>query len=160
MKQDRKNKRNHKGFADLVSMANDEFVDIEVRANASFISLGTNSLTNSWFLDSTCSYYMCLNRQWFDTFKYCNAGTILMGNDVTCKAIGLGTVKVHMFDGIVRILINVKYVIDLKKNLISSSTLDSLGHGSLVKDEVVMKITKCDIVIMKGKKMGNFTEDP
>jgi hypothetical protein len=98
---------------------------------------------------------MCPNMQWFDTFKSCNAGTILMGNDVMCKAIGLGTVKVHMFDGIVRILINVKYVLDLKKNLISSSTLDSLGYGSSVKDEV-MKITKCDMVIMKGKKICNL----
>jgi hypothetical protein len=98
---------------------------------------------------------MCPNMQWFDTFKSCNVGTILMGNDVMCKAIGLGTVKVHMFDGIVRILINVKYVLDLKKNLISSSTLDSLGYGSSVKDEV-MKITKCDMVIMKGKKICNL----
>jgi hypothetical protein len=98
---------------------------------------------------------MCPNRMWFDTFKSCNAGTVLMGNDARCKAIGLGTIKVRMFDGIVRILTNVRYVPNLKKNLISLGTLDSLGYGYSAKDGV-MKITKGTMVIMKGKKIGNL----
>ena len=98
---------------------------------------------------------MCPNRQWFDTFKSCNRGTVLMGNDARCKAIGLGTIRVRMFDGIVRILTNVRYVLDLKKNLISLGTLDSLGYGYSAKDGV-MKITKGAMVIMKGKKICNL----
>jgi hypothetical protein len=77
---------------------------------------------------------MCLNRMWFDTFKSCNASIVLMGNDARYKAIGLGTIKVRMFDGIVKIFTNVKYVPDLKKNLISLGTLDSLGYGYSAKN--------------------------
>ena len=98
---------------------------------------------------------MYLNRMWFDTFKSCNAGIVLMGNDARCKAIGLGTIKVRMFDGIVKILTNVRYVPDLKKNLISLGTLDSLGYGYSAKNGV-MKITKCAMVITKGNKIENL----
>jgi hypothetical protein len=84
---------------------------------------------------------MCLNRMWFDRFKSYNVGTVLMGNDARSKAIGRGTIKVRMFDKIVRILTNVKYVPDLKKNLISLDTLDSLGYDYLAKNRVI-KIIK------------------
>jgi hypothetical protein len=98
---------------------------------------------------------MCLNRMWFDTLKSCNTGTMLMGNDTRRKAIGLGTIKVKMFDEIVKILTNVKYVPNLKKNLISLGTLDSLGYGYSAKNGV-MKITKAIMVIIKGNKIGNL----
>jgi hypothetical protein len=112
-------------------------------------------ISDSWVLDFACSYHMCSNRIWFDTFKSCNAGTMLMSNDAMCKAIGLGTINVRMFDGIVRILTIVKYVPDLKKNLISLGTLDYLGYGYSAKNRV-MKITKSAMVILKGKKIGNL----
>jgi hypothetical protein len=60
-----------------------------------------------------------------------------------------------MFDGIVRILTIVRYVSDLKKNLISLGTLDYLGYGYSAKNRV-MKITKGAMVILKGKKIGNL----
>ena len=92
---------------------------------------------------------------WFDTFKSCNVGTVLMGNDARCEAIGLGTIRARMFDGIVRILTNVRYVHNLKKNLISLGTLDSLGYDYLAKNGV-MKITKGSLIIMKGNKIDNL----
>jgi hypothetical protein len=60
---------------------------------------------------------------------------MLMGND-RCKAIGIDTIKVRMFDGVVKILTNVRYVPDLKKNMISLSTLDSLGYSYSTKMEL------------------------
>lgn len=139
LKQDLEDKKNQKGSADSVSVANDESDDSEVSADLLSVSSGTDSLIDSWVLDSACSYHMCPNRQWFETFKSCNAGTVLMGNDARCKAIGIGTIKVWMFDGVVRTLTNVRYVPDLRKNLISLGTLDSLGYGYSAKDGV-MKI--------------------
>jgi hypothetical protein len=64
-----------------------------------------------------------------------------MGNNARCKDIRISNIKVKMFDGVVRTLTNVKYVRDLKKNLISSGKLVSLGYGYLAKDRV-MKVTK------------------
>jgi hypothetical protein len=155
MKQDLEDKKNQKGSIDLVSVADGESDDSEVSVDVLSVSSGKNSLIDSWVSDSACSYHICPNRMWFDTFKSCNVGTVLMGNDARCKAIGLGTIKVRMFDGIVRILTNVRYVPNLKKNLISLGTLDSLDYGYSAKDGV-MKITKGAMVIMKGKKIGNL----
>jgi hypothetical protein len=136
MKQDLEDKKNQKGFTDLVSVADGEFDDSEAYADVLSVSSGKNSLIDSWVLDSACSYHICSNRMWFDTFKSYNTGTVLMGNDAKCKAIGLGTIKFRMFDGIVKILTNVRYVPDLKKNLISLGTLDSLGYGYSAKMEL------------------------
>jgi hypothetical protein len=98
---------------------------------------------------------MCLDGQWFETFKSCNVDTVLMGNDTMCKAIGIGTVKVRMFNGVVRTFTNVRYVLDLKKNLISLCTLDSLGYSYSIRDGV-MKITKSALMVMKGYKIDNL----
>ena len=48
---------------------------------------------------------------------------------------GIGTVQIKMFDGMVWELKRVKYVPQLKKNLISVGTLEALGHGVSIRDE-------------------------
>ena len=47
-----------------------------------------------------------------------------MLNNATCKIVGLGLVHVHCHDGIVRTIIEVYNIPNLKKNLISLGTLD------------------------------------
>ena len=44
-----------------------------------------------------------------------------------CNMEGIGTVRIKMFDGIVRELKKVRYVPQLKKNLISVGALETLG---------------------------------
>ena len=70
---------------------------------------------------------MCANRDWFDTYEKKDGGEVLMGNNVACKVIGFGTVKVKMYDDIIRTFGNVRHVSALKKNLISLGTLDASG---------------------------------
>ena len=54
-------------------------------------------------------------------------GDVLMGNNSSCKVVGIGIVRIKMFDRVVRTLGDVKHVSDLTRNLISLSTLDSKG---------------------------------
>ena len=51
-----------------------------------------------------------------------------MGDDHTCNVEGIGTVHIKMFDGIVRESKEVRYVPQLKRNLISICALKTLGH--------------------------------
>jgi len=75
-----------------------------------------------------------------------------MGNDVVYKIVGIGTIRMKMHDGIVRTLTNVWHIPDLKKNLISLGTLDSLeykysdegGVIQVIKVQVIMKCNKVD----------------
>ncbi|KAL5537520.1 hypothetical protein UlMin_043650 [Ulmus minor] len=90
-------------------------------------STNEGSLANSWILDSRCTYHMCPYKEWFCTYQPYDVGIVLMGNDVSCKVIEIGTVKIKMHDGIIKTLCNVRHFPKLKKNLISLETLDSLG---------------------------------
>ena len=85
----------------------------------------------------------------FDTYKPYNDSMVQMGNDATCSVFGIGTVKIKMFDGVVRVLSNVRHVPDLRKNLISLGVLDDLGY-SYSSNGGIMKITKCALMVMKG----------
>ena len=50
-----------------------------------------------------------------------------MGNDVVCKVVGIDTIWIKMDDDIERTLIDIRYVLKLKENLISLRTLDFNG---------------------------------
>ena len=94
---------------------------------------------------------MTPKKDWFDTYKPYNGGMVQMDNDATCPVIGIGTVKIKMFDGVVRVLSNVRHVPDLRKNLISLGVLDDLGYSYSLKGGI-MKITKGALMVMKGHK--------
>lgn len=62
---------------------------------------------------------------------------------------GVGTVQLRMFDGIVRILENVRHVPELKKSLILLSELDSRGYKYTGQGRVI-KVSKGILVVIKG----------
>ena len=72
-----------------------------------------------------------------------------MGNNASCKKVGIGTVRIKMFDGVVRILGDFRHVPDLKRNLISLSTLDAKGY-KYTSEVGVLKVSKGAVVVMKG----------
>ena len=57
--------------------------------------------------------------------------------------------KIKMFDGVVRVLSNVRHVLELRKNLISLGVLDDLCYSYSSKGGI-MKITKGALMVMKG----------
>ena len=60
-----------------------------------------------------------------------------MSNDSCSKVIGVGTIKVRMFDNIVRPLIGVKHIPKLKRSLISLGAFDILIYDFLCKKMVL-----------------------
>jgi len=55
-----------------------------------------------------------------------------MGDDYPCNMEGIGTVFIMIFNGMVPELKEVRYLPQLKKNLISIGVLEALGLGYLV----------------------------
>ena len=47
-------------------------------------------LTDSWIMDSACSYYVTPNKDWFDTYRLVNSSYVLMGNDASCRVFRMG----------------------------------------------------------------------
>ena len=64
-----------------------------------------------------------------------------MGNDAPCKIVVIGSIKIKMHDGVVKTLTEVRHVRNLKKNLISLSTLDAKGYQYSSEDGV-LKVSK------------------
>ncbi|KAK2978046.1 hypothetical protein RJ640_000707 [Escallonia rubra] len=160
----RKDKKNGKKHVNNANVAEEDdkssdgdlyLVSSVEQQEGNLLSVRDNSFSTEWFLDSACSFHMCPHKEWFDCLTPCNGGTVLMGNDVVCKVMGIGTIKIKMFDGIVRTLGDVRYIPDLKKNLISLGTLDSIDCSISIKGGV-MKVSKGAMVIMKGQKTGNL----
>ena len=71
-----------------------------------------------------------------------------MGNDHPCRVVGIGSVRIKMFDGVVCTLTNVRYIPKMKKNLISLGVLDSYGHRWSVLDGV-LQVKARDKAVLK-----------
>ena len=72
----------------------------------------------------------------------------MMRNNASCKIVGIGTVRIKMFDGVIRTLGNVRHVPHLKRNMISLSILDSKGYKYTCEGGV-LKISKGTLTVMK-----------
>jgi len=92
---------------------------------------------------------MTLKKLWIQNFKDINGGKVLLGNNHECEVQGIGDVRLKLHDGSYRTLTILRYVPELKRNLISLGELDrnSLkfkGEGGVV------KISKGSLVCMKA----------
>lgn len=71
------------------------------------VIVGDDGFQDIWVLDSGCSYHMCFNKDAFSTYKSIEGGVILMGNSMSCKILGIGTIKINMHDKVLRTLTGV-----------------------------------------------------
>ncbi|KAG8489499.1 hypothetical protein CXB51_017516 [Gossypium anomalum] len=130
-------------------------------------SVNDSKVSEEWILDSSCTFHMSPNWDWFTTYKIVPESVILMGNNASCKIAGVRTIKVRMFDGVVRTLSNVRHVPGLKRNLISLSTLDSKGYrytvkGSTVTGDVAVASSSLlddDITKLWHMRLGHMSEN-
>ena len=77
-----------------------------------------------------------------------------MRNNSMCKLVGIRSISLKMFDG-VWLGRQVRYVPNLKRNLISISMLDQIW--CIVKVEGgVLRVIKGSMVIMKGRKVNGL----
>jgi len=84
-----------------------------------------------------------------------NGGVILMGNDVACKMKGIGKIRLKLHDGSTRVLEEVQYVLDRKKNLISVGTLEEKGY-KITMENGTMKVISAALVVMKATRQNNL----
>jgi len=110
---------------------------------------------SEWVLDIGATYHVCPNMDWFSNFEKLDGCLAIMGDDHPCKVEGIGTIRIKMFDGMVRELKNVSYIPQLKRNLISDGALEALGHGVSIRNGV-LKMTRGLMVVLKGVRRNNL----
>ncbi|KAI5681938.1 hypothetical protein M9H77_03166 [Catharanthus roseus] len=115
------------------------------------LSPSCTDVVDHWVLDSGCSFHMSPNKHWFSDFKTLNQGKLFMGNNQVCDIKGIGSNFIKMHDGVTKKLTEVRYVPDLRRNLISLSYLDSLGLTFKSKNGI-LSVCKGNLVMLKGFK--------
>nr|GEW72553.1 zinc finger, CCHC-type [Tanacetum cinerariifolium] len=78
-------------------------------------------------MDSEGSYHITYKRDYLLNFEEYDDDNILLGDDRKCRIQGTGKVQVQMRDGSSFVLDNVRYVLELRRNLISLGTLEKEG---------------------------------
>ena len=96
---------------------------------------------DEWILDSAASFHICINRDWFITYDSINGGSVKMGDDSPYRIVGIGSVQIETHNGIIRTSTDVRHIPDMRKNLISLSTLDGKGYKYSSGDGV-LKVSK------------------
>ena len=80
---------------------------------------------------------------------------MLMKDDHTCRMEGIDMVLIKMFDEMVRELKDVRFVPQLKKNLISIRALEAQGLKRTLRDGI-LKMLKSSMVVLKGIRRNNL----
>ncbi|GJZ24612.1 retrovirus-related pol polyprotein from transposon TNT 1-94 [Tanacetum coccineum] len=120
-----------------------------------YLAIDTEKSRDELIVDSGCTFHMIPHRSWFTTYESFNGGNVYMGNHSICPVIGKGNIQVKMHDGVVRTITGVRHVPDLKRNLISLSTLEANGC-KYSGEGGVMKIFKGALVLMKAIQSGGL----
>ena len=134
-------------YAGIVSEENSDTTDV--------FSVTIINLADEWILDLGCSYHMSPNRAWFNTYQPIHGGKVLMRNNVAYKVVGICTIQIKMHDGIIRTLIDVRHVPELKKILISLGILDS-NICTYKTRGGVLRILNDALVVMRGKEINGL----
>ncbi|GKD48492.1 zinc finger, CCHC-type containing protein, partial [Tanacetum coccineum] len=98
-----------------------------------------------WIIDSRGSYHMAYKRDYLFDFEEYYSGNVLLGDGRECRVRGTGKVRVQMRDGLIFVLDNVRYVSELRRNLISLGNLEKEGLG----------VIRGSLVVLSGTKMAN-----
>ncbi|KAG8496765.1 hypothetical protein CXB51_007998 [Gossypium anomalum] len=153
------------------SKGRSKFSNSEDYSNSELLvtSVNNSKVSDEWILDSGCTFHMSPNRDWFTTYETMSERVVLMENNVSCKITGVETIKVKMFDRVVKTLSDIRHVPELKRNLISLSTLDSKGYrytakngGSTITGDVVVdsfSLSDYDITKIWHMCIGHMSEN-
>ncbi|GKB35942.1 zinc finger, CCHC-type containing protein [Tanacetum coccineum] len=107
-----------------------------------------------WIMDSGSSYYITYRRDYLVDFKEYDGDNILLGDGRECRVRGTGKVQVQMRDGSSFVLDNVRYVPELRRNLISLGTLEKEGFTVKMQSGKI-KVIKGSLVVLSGTRRAN-----
>ncbi|GJR04148.1 zinc finger, CCHC-type containing protein [Tanacetum coccineum] len=107
-----------------------------------------------WIIDSGGSYHITYKRDYLADFEEYDSDNILLGDGRECRVWGTGKVQVQMKDGSTFVLNNIRYVPELRQNLISLGTLEKKDF-TVKRQFGKIKVIKGSLVILSGTRRAN-----
>ncbi|GJU81401.1 retrovirus-related pol polyprotein from transposon TNT 1-94 [Tanacetum coccineum] len=114
------------------------------------LHMASVTTTDDWWYDSGVTTHVCNNRDLFKTYKETKDGhEVMMGDNHTSKVIGSGNVEIQFTSGKKLTLMNVLYVLNIRKNLVSGFKLCKSGIKPMIEsDKVIM--SKANVFVGKA----------
>ena len=110
----------------------------------------------------SCTYHMCPHMEWFFKFEEVDGGVVYIGGGVVYIGSGdvsyiteMSLIQLRNHGGSIRILTDVRYVLKLKKNLISLTTLEYEGLVVIIQDGVLNVISGA-LLVMNDTRRNNL----
>nr|GEU92598.1 crooked neck-like protein 1 [Tanacetum cinerariifolium] len=100
------------------------------------------------------SYHMTPRIDLLSDYLECNGGRVLLGDNKECKIRGIGKVRVQLKDGSSFVLHNVRYIPELKRNLISLGTLEKERYTVKLQSDKI-KVINGSRVVLSGTRRDN-----
>ncbi|KAE8667838.1 hypothetical protein F3Y22_tig00112368pilonHSYRG00011 [Hibiscus syriacus] len=131
---------------------------------------GRKRYADIWLIDSGATYHMTSRREWFHHYEPVSGGSVYSCNDYALEIIGVGTIKLKMYDGIIKVVRDVRHVKGLKKNLLSYRFLDNNASEKIATNLYMLKgetlleaeasIASCssDSSMLWHQKLGHLSE--
>ena len=117
--------------------------------------LSLENIIDAWLVDSGASFHATPDKKHFHDYVQGDFGQVRLGDDKTCKIVRMGIVFIEQQNGSQWLLKELRHVLDLKKNLISTGQLGGEGCVTTFTDKT-WKVTKGSLVIAKGGKVGTL----
>ncbi|KAE8679209.1 Retrovirus-related Pol polyprotein from transposon TNT 1-94 [Hibiscus syriacus] len=114
---------------------------------------GRKRFADIWLIDSGATYHMTSRREWFHHYEPVSGGSVYSCNDHALEIIGVGTIKLKMYDGTIKVVRDVRHVKGLKKNLLSYGLLDN-NASKIETRKGIMKVFRGALVVLKGEKIA------
>ncbi|GKA24337.1 retrovirus-related pol polyprotein from transposon TNT 1-94 [Tanacetum coccineum] len=107
-----------------------------------------------WIMDSGCSYHITPRLDILFDFLECDGDSVQLGDNRECKIRGIGKVRIQLKDGSSFVLQNVRYIPELKRNLISLGTLEKERYTVKMQSGKV-KVINGSRVVLSGIRRDN-----
>ena len=112
-------------------------------------------MKDQWILDSGASFHMTSHGDYFHTYQSYD-DTVYMGDNSSCKIVGVGEVQIKMFDGSIYIISGVRHVPNLQKSLLSLGKFDEDGCELSGRNSQLIIIKGVLVVAMRELKDGQY----
>ena len=80
-----------------------------------------NSDAPKWLFHMGVTYQICPRRKWFSSLEKLDSGVFIKNNDAACQMVGIGTIQIKVFDGVIREFTDVRCSSDEEEHHLSWS---------------------------------------
>ena len=127
--------------------------DIMIVIDDGCVSLATQD--SNLVIDSSASFQVTYHCDFFTSYRIGDFRNVGMRNNGVSKIVGIGDICLDTSIGNKLVLKDIRHVLDIHLNLISTSRLDDEGFTNFI-GESKRKLTKDSLVVARGKKQNTL----